>query len=277
MIIGIGSDHGGFLLKEHLVSVLRKQGLEIRDFGPNDDRPVDYPDIAVKVALEVARGGVETGIMIDGAGVGSTMVANKVPGIRAALCNDLYTARNAREHNNANLLVMGSMVVGIGVAERIVDTFLKTAFAGGRHERRVKKIDSLDQHFRGEKAAESPTNLEEIISRIVQRFLFPAAPETAIGTPPPVTTLPLKGVGQTVARPVPDGPTGMARTNPKRSGTRAGTSSPRKLITEENIRQMVKEGQAVLEIGRQDIVTPLARDMLREKRIDIVIREGTVD
>lgn len=145
MKVGIGSDHGGFLLKEALLKFVRAQGHECTDFGTHSADPVDYPDFAALVADAVAAGVVERGIVVDGAGIGSAIAANKVAGVRAALCHDAFTARNAREHNNANVLTLGSGVTGAGVAEEIVRLFLTTDFAGGRHQRRVNKLDDLDR------------------------------------------------------------------------------------------------------------------------------------
>ncbi len=144
--IAVGGDHGAFALKQALVRYLRDElGLSVDDHGTHSTAAVDYPDIAVSVAKAVADGKAGRGIILDGAGIGSTMAANKVPGARAALCHDLKTVRNSREHNNANILVMGSGVVSRGAARRLVAVWLTTPFAGGRHEKRVAKIDALDR------------------------------------------------------------------------------------------------------------------------------------
>jgi ribose 5-phosphate isomerase B len=138
--IAIGSDHAGFELKEHLRSFLEENGHKVEDFGAYDGQSVDYPDFAIKVAEAVAGGRVETGLLMCGTGLGMTMTANKVRGIRAALCHNSYTARMAREHNDANVLVLGGRILGKGLAEEIVTIFMNTPFAGGRHARRVAKI-----------------------------------------------------------------------------------------------------------------------------------------
>jgi ribose 5-phosphate isomerase B len=144
----IGSDHGGFNLKEEIKAFLEKQGIETRDYGTYSEDPVDYPDIAMLVAEAVAKEADDTlGIMIDGAGVASAMCCNKVTGIRAACCNDMFTARNAREHNDANVLTMGGRVIGGGTASEIVRIFVTTPFAGGRHSRRVDKIMQIESKY----------------------------------------------------------------------------------------------------------------------------------
>lgn len=144
--IAIGGDHGAFTLKQALVRYLRDDlGLTVDDHGTHSTAAVDYPDIAVSVAQAVAGGRAGRGIILDGAGIGSTMAANKVPGARAALCHDLMTIRNSREHNNANILVMGSNCVSRATARRMVAVWLSTPYAGGRHDKRVAKIDALDR------------------------------------------------------------------------------------------------------------------------------------
>ncbi|MBP1656703.1 MAG: ribose-5-phosphate isomerase [Bacteroidetes bacterium] len=147
-VVVIGSDHGGFELKSQLAEHIRGQGFQVEDAGTKSAEPCDYPDFAYAVGSLVASGGATVGIMIDGAGIGSCMVVNKIPGIRGACCTHEFMARNAREHNNANVLTLGSRVVGLEVAKAIVDTFLRTAFAGGRHEGRVQKIMEVDQKYR---------------------------------------------------------------------------------------------------------------------------------
>jgi ribose 5-phosphate isomerase B len=144
MVVALGADHGGFPLKEHLKAALAAAGFELLDLGTHDTQPVDYPDLAVAVARAVAEGRAWRGIMIDGAGIGSAMAANKVAGIRAALCYDLTTAQNAREHNDANVLTLGGTLIGTRLAVDIARTFLTADFGGGRHARRVDKINSLD-------------------------------------------------------------------------------------------------------------------------------------
>lgn len=144
MRIAIASDHGGFEMKEDLKVYLKEQGHTVADLGPADTQAVDYPDFAVKVAVAVATGLVDQGIMVDGAGIGSAMVANKVPGCRAAMCYDVTTITNAREHNDANLLTLGGGMIGKPLARQIAKLFIETPFAGGRHARRVDKIKALD-------------------------------------------------------------------------------------------------------------------------------------
>ncbi|HTT69330.1 MAG TPA: ribose 5-phosphate isomerase B [Gemmatimonadales bacterium] len=143
-VVAIGADHGGFPLKEQLKGAVAELGYEVLDLGTHDTQAVDYPDFAVAVARAVADGRAWRGIMIDGAGIGSAMAANKVAGVRAALCYDLTTAQNAREHNDANLLTLGGTLIGTRLAVDIVRAFLATLFGGGRHAKRVDKINSLD-------------------------------------------------------------------------------------------------------------------------------------
>ena len=140
----IGSDHGGFHLKEHLKKYLSGKGYEILDVGTDSEESVDYPDYAAKLCSEIARGAAAKGILVCGTGIGISIAANKCPGIRAALCNDVFGAKMSREHNDANVLCMGERIIGVGTAELIVDTWLGTAFAGGRHQRRVDKIMALE-------------------------------------------------------------------------------------------------------------------------------------
>jgi ribose 5-phosphate isomerase B len=143
-VVAIGADHGGFQLKEQLKPVLAEAGYDVLDLGTHDTQPVDYPDFAVAVARAVVDGRAFRGIMIDGAGIGSAMAANKVAGVRAALCYDLTTAQNAREHNDANVLTLGGTLIGTRLAVDIARAFLAGTFGGGRHARRVDKINSLD-------------------------------------------------------------------------------------------------------------------------------------
>jgi len=145
--VAIGSDHGGFELKEHLKEHLQKLGYRVVDFGCYDPNPVDYPDIAYLVAEATAAHPDFVGIMIDGAGIGSTMTANKVPGVRCALCWDLSSVLNSREHNDANMLALGAQFIGKGLATQMVETWLKTPFSGGRHDRRVTKIMEIESRF----------------------------------------------------------------------------------------------------------------------------------
>ncbi len=142
--IAIGSDHGGYNLKEKIKDYLFDIGYVYKDFGTYSTASVDYPDYAAAVARAVASGECELGIVIDGAGIGSAITANKIKGILAAVCHDKFTARVAREHDNANILSIGSMVVNEFQAKEIVRTFLNTDFAGGRHARRIDKIFKLE-------------------------------------------------------------------------------------------------------------------------------------
>ena len=142
--VAIGGDHGGFALKERLGFKLREQGFTVIDRGTDSTEAVDYPDIAASVALTVRSGEADVGVIVDGAGIGSAMAANKIPGIRAALCYDVSTARNAREHNHANVLTLGAGLIGDALAWQITQEFLATPFGGGRHARRVDKINDLD-------------------------------------------------------------------------------------------------------------------------------------
>lgn len=146
-VIALGADHGGFAIKEALKAYLQELGYTIKDCGTFSSESVDYPDFAYAVAKLVSEGQAWRGIMIDGVGIGSCMVANKVPGVRASLCYDLSTAVNAREHNNANVLTLGGRLIGEDLAKQIVKTWLETEFAGGRHERRVNKIMDVERRF----------------------------------------------------------------------------------------------------------------------------------
>jgi ribose 5-phosphate isomerase B len=144
--VAIGSDHGGFELKELLKRYVEDElGWSVHDCGTHSSAAVDYPDFAAAVAREVAAGRAARGIVVDAAGIGSTMAANKVPGVRCALCHDDATALNSREHNDANVLALGARVVNRGLAQRLVRLFLATPFGGGRHERRVQKIMALER------------------------------------------------------------------------------------------------------------------------------------
>ena len=145
LVVALGSDHGGFQLKEALKAVIAELKLEVNDVGCTSTDPVDYPVFAARVADLVAGGEARFGIMVDGAGIGSAMVANKIAGVRAALCYDLTTARNAREHNDANLLTLGGGLIGERLAGDIVRAFLTTPFGGDRHARRVAMINALDK------------------------------------------------------------------------------------------------------------------------------------
>lgn len=145
--IAIGCDHGGYELKETLKAELTAQGYEMIDCGTNNKDAVDYPDFALAVALQVSQNKAWRGIIIDGAGIGSCMVANKVPGVRAALCYDYASASNSREHNDANVLTLGAGLIGVNQAKLIVKTWLGTEFGGGRHQKRVDKIIAIEKQF----------------------------------------------------------------------------------------------------------------------------------
>ena len=144
MRIAIGADHAGFALKQHLVAALTRLGHQIDDLGTDSSEPVDYPDICARVARAVVEHRADRGIVIGGSGQGEQMAANKVRGTRAALCNDLYTARMSRQHNDANVLAMGGRIVGCGLADEIVSLWLSTEFEGGRHQRRIDQIAALE-------------------------------------------------------------------------------------------------------------------------------------
>ncbi len=146
-VIAIGADHGGYALKETLKPYLRELGWDCVDVGTHSTESVDYPDFAYAVAQLVAQGKVTYGIMIDGAGIGSCMVCNKVPGVRAAMCYDIATAVNSREHNHANVLTLGAGLIGPNLAKQIVKTWLETPYGGGRHRRRVDKIIQIERRY----------------------------------------------------------------------------------------------------------------------------------
>lgn len=146
-IVAIGSDHGGYTLKEALKPYLNELGWKYHDVGTHSEQSCDYPDFAYGVARLVKVHQADVGVMIDGAGIGSAMVCNKVPGIRAACAYNEFTAWNARAHNNANVLTLGSRTLGIEVCKSILKTFLATTFEGGRHEKRVSKIADVEARF----------------------------------------------------------------------------------------------------------------------------------
>jgi ribose 5-phosphate isomerase B len=146
-MVAFGSDHGGFQLKESLKKHAESLGYLVMDVGTYSEDPCDYPDFAYSVAIAVAEGKAWRGVMVDGAGIGSCVVANKVPGVRAACCHNEFVARNAREHNDTNVLTLGSRVVGSEVCKEIMRVWLETLFAGGRHKQRVAKIVDVEQRF----------------------------------------------------------------------------------------------------------------------------------
>jgi ribose 5-phosphate isomerase B len=145
--LALGADHSGFRLKEALKPVIESLGLQSRDVGVYEEKTADYPDLALAVAELVASGAASRGVIIDGAGIGSSITANKVPGVRAALCYDRASARNSREHNDSNVLTLGSRLLTQTQAEDVLRTWLATPFAGGRHQDRVNKIIAIEQRF----------------------------------------------------------------------------------------------------------------------------------
>ena len=145
MRVAIGADHAGYPLKQHLIATLGRLGHHVDDRGTHSETPVDYPPICADVARLVVNGNADRGIVIGGSGQGEQMAANKVHGVRAALCNDLYTARMSREHNDANVLAIGGRIVAFGLADEIVALWLGTAFEGGRHKRRVDQITDIER------------------------------------------------------------------------------------------------------------------------------------
>ena len=145
MRIAIGADHAGFLLKQHLKQTLERLGHIVEDRGTDGEAPVDYPPICLDVARAVIEDRADRGIVLGGSGQGEQIAANKVPGIRAALCNDLYTARVARKHNDANVLSMGGRIVAFGLADDILELWLATPFEGGRHQRRLDQISAAER------------------------------------------------------------------------------------------------------------------------------------
>jgi ribose 5-phosphate isomerase B len=142
--VTVGSDHAGFLLKQHLIGTLQKLGHDVVDLGTDSEEPVDYPPICAAVGRTVARGEADRGIVLGGSGQGEQISANKVRGVRAALCNDLYTARMSRQHNDANVLSLGARIVAPALADEIVELWLTTGFEGGRHERRIREITDIE-------------------------------------------------------------------------------------------------------------------------------------
>ena len=145
MRVAIGSDHAGFELKEHVIDSLKTMGHDVDDRGTHSTEPVDYPPICAEVARLVAKGEAERGIVLGGSGQGEQITANKIHGIRAALCNDLYSAKYSRLHNDANVLAMGGRVVGLGLADEILLVWLTTDFQGGRHVPRIEQIKEIEE------------------------------------------------------------------------------------------------------------------------------------
>ncbi len=145
--VAIGADHGGYALKESLMAWLREAGFAVTDCGTFSTDSCDYPDFAHEVARRISDGSCRNGVIVDGAGIGSAMVANKVPGVRAALCYDLSSARNSREHNHANVLTLGAALIGGGLARQILETWLETPWGPDRHARRVEKISAVEARY----------------------------------------------------------------------------------------------------------------------------------
>ena len=150
-MIAVGSDHGGLELKEAIKSALAVRGLDVDDYGTDSGDSVDYPDFAEKVAGAVARGDVELGILVCGTGIGMSIVANKFPGVRAALATDEFMAQMAKEHNNANVLVLGGRVLAEGLAIKMVNVWLDSSYEAGRHQRRLDMISRLEEDLRAGK------------------------------------------------------------------------------------------------------------------------------
>jgi len=148
MKIAIGCDHAGVSLKNEIIPVLKELDLEIDDLGTKDEQSVDYPDFGEKVSIEVSKGAVDRGILICGTGIGMSIVANKFPNVRAALCSDVYSAEMSRLHNDANLLVLPGRIIDSNKAEEIVEVWFKTDFEGGRHQRRLDKIKALEARLK---------------------------------------------------------------------------------------------------------------------------------
>lgn len=145
--LAIASDHAGFELKETIVAFLHNRGVEFEDLGPLNSDRVDYPDYGIQVAQAILDKKVGRGIVICGTGVGMSIVVNRFPGIRGTLCSDLFTTKMCREHNDSNVLILGGRVIGKGLAKEIVKTWLETKFAGGRHQKRLDKINEIDRNL----------------------------------------------------------------------------------------------------------------------------------
>jgi ribose 5-phosphate isomerase B len=148
--VAVGSDHAGFPLKRDLQQYLKELGHDVEDLGTDSEEPVDYPRFCAAVGRAVRDGRAERGVVLGGSGQGEQIAANKVRGVRAALCNDLFTARLSREHNDANVLSMGARIVAPELAREILRTWLETSFAGGRHERRIRQIEDIEREEAGE-------------------------------------------------------------------------------------------------------------------------------
>ena len=167
MRIAIGSDHAGYELKTHLAKGLADAGHQVIDLGTDSEASVDYPAFCAAVGRAVVRGDADRGIVLGGSGQGEQLAANKVHGVRAALCNELYTARMGRLHNDANVLSMGARVVGTGLADDIVETFLTTPFEGGRHQRRVDQLAGIEEVAADDAALDA--HLDSLVAGITAR------------------------------------------------------------------------------------------------------------
>lgn len=146
-MIVLGSDHGGFELKEAIKALLFERGIVVEDLGTNNGDSVDYPDFGERVAYKVSRGEAEKGVLVCGTGIGMSIVANKFPGVRAALVADPYTAKMAKQHNNANILVLGGRVIDENEAREMIETWLDSDFEGGRHQARLDKITAIEKEL----------------------------------------------------------------------------------------------------------------------------------
>ena len=153
--IAIASDHGGFDLKENIIAFLLKKGLEIDNLGAHSTDSVDYPDYGIKLAQAITDKKFVRGILICGTGVGMSIVVNRFPGIRGTLCSDVYTAKMCREHNDSNVLIMGGRVIELGLAIEILNIWLNTKFEGGRHQRRLDKINEIDANLKTKKTGQT--------------------------------------------------------------------------------------------------------------------------
>lgn len=189
MRVAIGSDHAGFELKERLAATLAALGHDAIDLGTDSTKSVDYPPFCAAVARAVIRGDAERGIVIGGSGEGEQLAANKVRGVRTALCNDLYTARMSRQHNDANVVSLGARVVAFGLAEEIVELWLATAYEGGRHQRRIDQLAALEDRFSD--PAGQDAYLDSLVPGITSRAAGAAGaasqaenPELATAKPP---------------------------------------------------------------------------------------------
>jgi ribose 5-phosphate isomerase B len=156
-MIAVGSDHGGVELKDYLVAVLRAKGMTVRDCGTRGAESVDYPDFGRAVSLRVSQGGADRGVLVCTSGIGMSIIANKFPRVRAALVQDLDGARTSREHNDANILVLGGAKLEKSLAQQILETWLETPFAGGRHQRRLDKISAVERELGTELREETKT------------------------------------------------------------------------------------------------------------------------